>query len=163
MNTDLIPYALGPENGEAFWGFGSLWTVKAAAEQTGGKFALIEEWSPGGAGTPFHVHQEDDETFYVLEGELTFYLEDDPSIAASAGSFVHIPGGVVHAFLVNSETARFLIITTPQHERFYRAAFGDPAPSRDLPPERELDMERIGAAAQKYNVEILGPPPGSQE
>jgi quercetin dioxygenase-like cupin family protein len=162
MSTNKTAYALGSEEGEAFWGFGSLWTIKASAEQTGGRFSLIEELAPGGAGTPLHVHREDDETFYVLEGELTFYLEDDQPIPASAGSFVHVPGGAAHAFRVDSETARYLIITTPQHERFYRAAFGDPARSRDLPPEGELDWERINAAAQEYKVEALGPPPGEQ-
>ena len=161
MNTNLTPYALDPGEGEAFWGFGSLWTVKAGAEQTGGRFALVEEWAPRGAATPLHRHPEDDETFYVLEGEITFYLGDDKPIAASAGSFVHAPGGAVHAFRVDSETARYLIITTPQHERFYRAAFGDPARSRDLPPEGDLDWERINAAAREYNVEALGPPPGA--
>ena len=117
---------------------------------------------PRSKGTPLHVHREDDETFYVLEGELTFYLDDDQPVAASAGSFVHIPGGVIHAFKVDSETARYLIITTPQHERFYRAAFGDPAQTRILPPEGPLDMERIDAAAREYKVEMLGLPPGAQ-
>lgn len=163
MDNNRTAYVLGREDGESFWGFGSLWTIKAGAEQTGDRYSLIEEFAPGGEGTPLHVHREDDETFYVIEGELTFYLDDDQPIPASAGSFVHIPGGVVHAFQVDSETARYLIITTPQHERFYRAAFGDPAQLRDLPPERPLDMERIGAAAQEYNVEILGPPPGARE
>ena len=69
---------------------------------------------------------------------------------------------MVHAFQVDSETARYLIITTAQHERFYRAAFGEPAQSRTLPPEGPLDMERIEAAAQEYKVEMLGPPPGAQ-
>ena len=161
MDTGLIPYALGPEDGEAFWGFGSLWTVKASAEQTGGRFALIEELAPGGAGTPLHRHAEDDETFYVLEGEITFYLEDDHPVTATAGSFVHVPGGAVHAFRVDSETARYLIITTPQHERFYRA-ISEPARSRTLPPEAPLDMDKVEAAAREYKVEILGPPPGAQ-
>lgn len=160
MNTNVAPYALGPGDGEAFWGFGGLWTVKASADQTSGSFALIEEISPKGAGTPLHRHP-DDETFYVLEGEISFYLEDDQPLTASAGSFVHVPAGAGHAFMVDSETARYLIITTAQHERFYRAAFGDPAHSRDLPPEGEPDWERINAAAQEYGVEVLGPPPGA--
>jgi quercetin dioxygenase-like cupin family protein len=146
--------------GEAFWGFGSLWTVKTSAEQTGGRFALIEELAPGGVSTPLHRHAEDDEAFYVLEREITFYLEDDQPVTATAGWFVHVPGGAVHAFRVDSETARYLIITT-QHERFYRAAFGDPAQSRNLPPEGPLDMERIEAAMQEYKVEMLGPPLGA--
>jgi quercetin dioxygenase-like cupin family protein len=162
MYTDPIPYALGSEEGETFWGFGSLITIRASAGQTGGRFSLVELLSPRGIATPLHVHREDDETFYVIEGELSFYLEDDGPIPASAGSLVHVPGGAVHAYQVDSETARYLIITTPQHESFFRAAFGDPAPSRTLPPEGPLDMERIGAAAGEYGVEILGPPPGSR-
>jgi quercetin dioxygenase-like cupin family protein len=162
MYTDPTPYALGSEEGETFWGFGSLITIRASAEQTGGRFSLVELLTPGGIATPLHIHREDDETFYVIEGELSFYLEEDGPIPASAGSLVHVPGGAVHAYQVDSETARYLIITTPQHERFFRAAFGDPAPSRTLPPEGPLDMERIGAAAGEYGVEILGPPPGSR-
>jgi quercetin dioxygenase-like cupin family protein len=162
VNTNPTPYVLGPEDGEAFWGLdNSLWSLKATAEQTGGRFSLIEEIAPRGEGTPLHVHREDDETFYVLEGELTFYLDNEQPIPASAGSFVHIPGGVVHAFKVDSETARYLIITTLQHERFYRA-ISEPAQSRTLPPEEPPDMEKIEAAAQEYKVEILGPPPGAQ-
>jgi quercetin dioxygenase-like cupin family protein len=161
MDINPTPYALGPEDGEWFWGFGVLWTIKASAEQTGGRFSLIEEFAPGGEGTPLHVHREDDETFYILEGELTFYLNEGQPTPASAGSFVHIPGGVIHAFKVDSETARYLIITTAQHEHFYRA-ISEPAHTRTLPPEEPPDMEKIEAAAQEYKVEILGPPPGAR-
>ena len=162
MDSNRTPYVLGSEDGEFFWGVdGSLWTLKASAEQTGGRFSLIEEFGQLQEGTPLHVHHEDDEAFYVLEGELTFYLDNDQPIPASAGSFVHIPGGVVHAFKVASETARYLITTTPQHERFYRA-ISEPAQSRSFPPQAPLDMEKVEAACQEYGVEILGPPPGAQ-
>src|SRR3712207_7035133 len=78
MATDPTPYALGPEEGEALWGIdGALTTVKASAEQTGGRFALVEEVGRLGEGTPLHRHPEDDETFYVLEGEMTFFLGDE--------------------------------------------------------------------------------------
>jgi quercetin dioxygenase-like cupin family protein len=161
MTTNRAPYALGPDDGDAFWGFGSLWSIKAAAEQTGGRYSLIEEQGPRGEGTPLHVHPADDEAFYVLEGELTFYLGENPPISASAGSFIHIPGGVVHAFQVDSDTARYLIITTPQHERFYRA-ISEPAQTRSMPPETLLDMDMVAAAAEAHGVEVLGPPPGAQ-
>lgn len=160
MNTNPIPYALGPEDGEALWCFGALTIVKATGEQTSGGFSLIEDFAPRGAGTPLHRHPEDDETFYILEGELTFYLEDDQPIPASAGSFVHVPKGAVHAFNVESKTARYLIFTTPQHGRFYRA-ISEPAQTRSIPPEAPPDMEKIEAACQEYGVEILGPPPGA--
>jgi quercetin dioxygenase-like cupin family protein len=161
MNTNLPAYALGSEEGEAFWFFGGLVTVKASAEQSGGRFALTEQLFPKGMATPLHVQFEDDESFYVLEGEVTFYLEDGQPIPASAGSFVHVPAGVAHAYQVDSETARILNLTTAQHERFFRA-MSDPAEARTLPPAAPPDMERIMAAAQEYGFEILGPPPAKE-
>lgn len=160
MNTEPMPYALDSDDGEALWFFGTLLTVKASAEQTGGRFALVEQYAPRGMATPLHIQPDDDETFYVIEGDLTFYLEDGQPIPASAGSFVHIPAGTPHAFQVDSETARFLDLTTPQHESFMRAA-GEPAKERVLPPPGPPDMERVGAAAQQFGVDIVGPPPGA--
>jgi quercetin dioxygenase-like cupin family protein len=162
MDTNLTPYALDSGDGEALWIFGTLAIFKATAEQTGERFALVELLAPRGMATPLHVHREDDESFYVMEGELTVYLEDgDHPTRVSAGAFVHIPGGVVHAFQVDSETARLLDLTTPQHARFMRAA-GEPAQERVLPPEGLIDMEKVGAAQQQHGIEILGPPPGAQ-
>jgi quercetin dioxygenase-like cupin family protein len=157
--NEIAPYALGSEEGESLWGFGSLVTIKASAGQTGGAFSLIELLSPNGVATPLHVHPEDYESFYVLEGELTFYLEDGEPIPATAGSFFHVPGWATHAFQVDSETARYLVITTSQHEHFYRG-ISEPAQERRIPPEAPLDMQKIMPVAQEYKVEILGPPPG---
>ena len=162
MHTTPTPYALGSEDGEALWFFGMLVTMKATAEQTGGEFLLIEELAPRGTATPLHVYPTDDESYYILEGEVTFYLEDGQPIPASAGSFFHIPKGYVpHAFQVDSETARFLVLTRPPHERFIRAA-AEPAPARTLPPEAPVDMDTVLAAAQANGLEILGPPPGAR-
>ena len=162
MDTNLSPYALGPDDGEALWFFGTLATFKATAEQTGGRFALVEQVAPRGMATPLHVHREDNESFYVMEGEIAVYLgDDDHPTPAPAGTFVHIPGGVVHAFRVASETARLLDLTSPQHERFMRAA-GEPARERVLPPEGLIDMEKVEAAQDRHGIEILGPPPGAQ-
>jgi len=161
MDTSRTPVVLGPNEGEALWCVGALTTVKAAAEQTAGAYSLIEDLAPKGSGTPLHRHRKDDEAFYVLDGELTFYLGDGEPIRGSAGSFVHIPGGTVHAFRVDSDTARYLIITTPRHERFYRA-ISEPAQTRSIPPEAPMDMEMIGAACEAYGVEGVGPAPGAE-
>lgn len=162
METNHTAYALGPDEGEARWGVdGALTTIKATGETTGGRIAVIEDVAPKGEGTPLHAHREDDETFYVLDGELTFWLGEDRPVRAPAGSFVHIPGGVAHAFRVDSDTARYLIVTTPQHGEFYRA-ISAPAPARRLPPAAPLDMEKVEAACAAYGVEILGPPPGGE-
>ena len=161
MHTDPTAYKLDAEQGEALWFFGGLTAVKASAEQTGGRLSLTEQLLPGGQATPLHSQPEDEETFYVLEGEMTFFLLDGQPLSAASGAVVHVPKGVAHAYRVDSETARVLNITTPQHERFFRAA-GEPAQARTLPPQAPPDMDKVMAAANEYGVEILGPPPGAE-
>lgn len=161
MDANSAPHVLGPEGGDALWGVdGSLMTIKVSAHRTGAPFSLAEEVGQRSEGTPLHRHAEDEEAFYVLEGEMTFYGADERPIPASAGTVVHIPAGAAHAFRVDSETARYLILTTAQHERFYRA-ISDPARETRLPEPAPMDMERIEAACAEHNVEILGPPPGA--
>ena len=70
IDTNRMPLALGPAEGEALWCAGALTTVKAAGEQTDGAYSIIEDLAPKDSGTPLHRHQEDDEAFYVLAGEM---------------------------------------------------------------------------------------------
>jgi quercetin dioxygenase-like cupin family protein len=150
----------GPEEGEALWFFGMLVLFKASSEQTAGRFCLTEQRGPRGIATPLHRQPGDEETFYLLEGELRFYLDGEEPITAQAGSTAYIPPGAAHAFEVASDTARWLNLTTPNHEAFFRAA-GEEASERTLPPEMAPDMAKVMAAAEKFGVEILGPPPGA--
>jgi quercetin dioxygenase-like cupin family protein len=145
--------------GEALWFFGTLLLLKATAEQTGGRFCLCEQRGRRGMATPLHRQPADDETFIVLEGELRFFLGDAPPVAGGPGTTVHVPAGAPHAFAVASEAARWLDLTTPNHEAFFRAA-GEPASERVLPPDAPPDMAKVGDAAARFGVEILGPPPG---
>jgi quercetin dioxygenase-like cupin family protein len=124
----------------------------ATGALTGGAFALVEEKAKRGVSVPLHKHQDDMESFYVLEGEVAFYLGDQPGIRARAGAFVHVPGGTVHGFRIESETARYLILTTARHAEFYRAIT---APSALTP----IDDAVIGKACQEYGVDFVGPLP----
>ena len=90
-------------------------------EQTGGAFALVDEQAKRGESVPLHLHRDDMESFYVVEGEITLFIGDQPGVRAEAGSFAHTTGGTVHGFRIESETARYLIFTTPRHGEFYRA------------------------------------------
>ena len=108
-----------------------------------------------------HLHREDMESFYVLEGELTLYIGDRPGVRASAGSFAHVPGGTVHGFRVESETARYLILTTPRHGQFYRA-ITLPSQPGGLPPLESIDGTQIHEAAQKYGIEFVGQLPDGE-
>ncbi len=160
MPTDRTPFTLGPDEGEFRWSMdGSLSRFPITAEQTGGVYSIVEDRVVRNEGIPLHRHPGDDEAFYVLEGEITFFIGDAPPHVAPAGSVVYVTGETAHAFQVTSDTARYLIITTPRHEQFYRA-ISSPTESRDLPPAEPMDMEKIMQACDQHGVEILGPPPG---
>jgi quercetin dioxygenase-like cupin family protein len=156
----VAPIVARHNEGEALWFFGMLVETKVSGEASGGQFSLTEQLAPRGIATPFHRQTDDPETFYILDGQLTFYLSDNAPMTASAGDTIFVPAGEAHAFVVTSETARFLNLTTPNHEAFFRAV-GDPASARELPPKSPPDMPRVIAAAGHYGVEILGPPPAA--
>jgi quercetin dioxygenase-like cupin family protein len=124
----------------------------ASGARTGGAFALVEERAKRGVSVPLHRHDEDMESFYVLEGEISFFLGDQAAMRAAAGAFAHIPGGTVHGFRIESETARYLILTTPRHAEFYRAIS---APS----PLTAIDGSVISKACQEFGIEFVGPLP----
>jgi quercetin dioxygenase-like cupin family protein len=124
----------------------------ATGALTGDVFALVEETSVRGISVPLHKHDDDVESFYILDGEIMFFLDDKPGVRAGKGAFVHIPQGTIHGFRIESEKVRYLILTTPQHAEFYRAI--------SLPSfEAIIDDATIEAACQEYNVDFIGPLP----
>ena len=69
----------------AYWMLDILWVVKAYATDTNNTFSMIEQTMPYGSGPPPHYHQDMDEMFYILEGELTIWLDGKiPKIGKSA-------------------------------------------------------------------------------
>jgi quercetin dioxygenase-like cupin family protein len=158
-STTPAPIALGPGEGEAYWSFGGLVLLKSTAETTNGTVAVNETLAPRGSGSPLHVHHREDEWFYVLEGELTFWVGGEV-IEAPAGSFVFGPRDVPHTFVVSSETARFLLVTEPAgFEAFVRAA-GEPAQALEIPPAptEPPDVEALARLAATFGIDIIGPP-----
>ena len=131
----------------------------ATGQQTGGAFCLVDERASRGESVPLHRHPEDMESFYVLEGEITLYVGDRPGVLAPAGSFAHVPGGTVHGFRVESDEARYLILTTPRHGEFYRAITRASREGNLQPSDPSVDGSQIKAAEQEYGIEFVGPLP----
>ncbi len=158
-DSALAPIVLGPGEGEALWAFGCHITAKAASETSGGRVAVLEHFAGRGAGSPLHVHHREDEWFYVLDGELTFWVGGEV-IDAPAGSFVYGPREIPHTFTVSSEEAHFLLVVEPAGLEGMLRALGEPAPSRTLPPPptEPPDMAKIAQVCAEYGLEILGPP-----
>jgi mannose-6-phosphate isomerase-like protein (cupin superfamily) len=75
-------------------------------------FAIITI-QPRRDGPPAHAHAAEDDSFYVLEGELTF-LVDEEELVAGPGTFVLVPPGVAHTFANRGDApARFVNVHAP--------------------------------------------------
>ena len=153
------PIALAPGEGDPLWFFGGLTTIKAGSAQTAGRVAVTENLAPRGSGSPLHIHRREDECFFVIEGELTFWV-GCVTIVAPAGSFVYGPRDIPHTFVVSSEQARFLLVVEPGGFEDFTRALGSPAERLEIPPPAgdPPDLDALVAVAAGYGIEIIGPP-----
>jgi len=162
MSTQTVTnlYRLASEEGlaDVWWKTGRI-TVKAGPAETGNAFSQLVADEPRGSGTPIHIHHNEDETFYVLEGQVTMFVGDD-RIDIEAGDYCFVPRGVTHAYLIRSERARMLVTISPSGTEQLFVSLGVPVTSNEpstetvMPPMPEL--VRLFAAT---GTEILGPPP----
>jgi len=123
--------------------------IKASSEHTGGAFAVLEyRMAAHTPGPPQHLHRRTDEAFHVLEGELTFHLEDR-SMEAGPGDFVLVPRGVVHTFEnAGSSEARFLEVAAPGAFVGYFEELLAAVPADGGPP----DPATMAALYEKYDI-----------
>jgi mannose-6-phosphate isomerase-like protein (cupin superfamily) len=106
MAAEALPYGLDVAGGERLRFSGAEVLIKASAETTGGSFSIVEEISP--LDTPRHVHEREDELFFVLDGTLLLDIRDDHKertheLAPRQGMVV--PKGVVHRTRAPERTA----------------------------------------------------------
>ena len=118
----------------AYWMQGLLWTMLADGEETGGRWSMMEQLLPKGSGPPPHKHLWSDETFYILDGEVTFLVEGEIRTAGK-GAFVMVARNTRHAFRVDSDTARFLNGYTPASMEALVAEFVEASPGPQSPPQ----------------------------
>jgi mannose-6-phosphate isomerase-like protein (cupin superfamily) len=161
--TSLTPTAadacfLGPGEGQSLWFLRNRMSIKATAESTGGAFGLVESLVAPGFSPPLHIHHREDETFYVLEGELTMKC-GDRTFRAVAGAFVFLPRDVPHTFVVEGDQpARMLTLLTPGGGEGVFIEGGRPAEHAGLPPATPPDIEGLKRVSGRFGAEIIGPP-----
>ncbi|MDQ3771815.1 MAG: quercetin 2,3-dioxygenase, partial [Actinomycetota bacterium] len=145
--TTAIPIVRAEGEGERLWFYGGgVFTIKATSAETGGSLFMFEDTMVRGKTTPLHLHPEEEEAVYVIEGELLVHVEGQEYPVSTGGLFV-VPRGVPHAFLVTSKIARVLAILTPgKAEAFYRGA-SEPATS-DTDPSGPVDFDRLRRSAE---------------
>ena len=141
---------------DAFWWQGGLYQFKARAEDTGGALGLVEATWYQGFGPPLHTHSREEESFYVLEGQIRF-RQGDAEFVAGPGTLVWGPRGVPHTFKVESERARVLILITPGgFERMFEEG-GTPVGESAAPPVQAYDPAEAVAMSKKFGFEVVGP------
>ena len=158
QDTQLLePMATLRGEGEARWWFACLAEIKVTADDTGGLLSIIEITEPPNAAAPLHVHHREDESFWILEGDVTFEV-GDTTIAATAGDFAFGPRGIPHRYTVGDAGCRMLFIMTPGGFEQLIRDMSVPARSRTLPPpsEEEPDWGHVAAVAKANGCELLG-------
>lgn len=153
--TQLI--VRGPEEGRASWFLNSLVTERVAMAETAGAYGITEHRLTAASNPPVHVHHDEDEAFYVLDGELELEV-DGQVFVATPGTFALAPRAVPHTFRVLTPTVRMLVIGSGKPsdniEHFFHTV-GEPAAERVLPEPAAPDMERLVSTATADGIAFV--------
>ncbi len=145
-----------PGEGETLWVLGDFVTFKADGESA--SLSVFEGLIPPGGGPPPHIHYQQEEAFYVLEGTFSF-LSGDKTIEAEPGSFMWIPRGTLHTFKnTGAQSGKVLVTSTflGSHERFFRVV-GTPVSDKASfkPPTDTPAIEKILASAERNDIHFV--------
>jgi len=135
---------------------GDIYRFLVTGEETGGRYAMFEAIVLPGGGPPPHRHHREDETFYVLEGEITFLVGAEKMVARP-GTFVNMPIGNPHAFKnETNQPAKMLISFAPAGLEDYFFEVGQPFDGELPPKPTEAEIAKLMEAAPKYGIEFVG-------
>jgi quercetin dioxygenase-like cupin family protein len=145
-----------PQQGRTVSLVGDVYRFLATGEDTNGKYTLIEALVGPGGGPPPHVHSQEEEGFYILEGEITFTINGE-RVVATPGTFANMSVGTPHSFKNESnKPAKMLVSVAPAGLEKMFMEIGVPlaeGATTALPPTRE-DIQKLLAIAPKYGIEI---------
>jgi mannose-6-phosphate isomerase-like protein (cupin superfamily) len=141
---------------EAFVLAGVLMKRLLSREQTSGQFCLFENTSGGNTKTPIHVHASDDETIYLIEGELTAVIDGRPRRLTS-GESIFLPRGTPHQLMnMSGSPCRYILIGTPaMFDRFVEEAGRELQPDEIVTPPTPEEIERLREVSPKFGITLL--------
>lgn len=158
MATSLLTsYQVLPDSwlSRSIWFMGGLLTVHADSADTNGQFGLIEISGGPGGEPPLHIHENEDEMFYVVEGRLKAFCGDQVR-TLEAGDSVFLPRHVPHTFKVLSKQVRFLVYVTPAGFEEYFRELGEPAKALTVPRGcTPPDFEKIARVAARHGLSFV--------
>ena len=151
---DAVAVATG--KGEARWWFGMLAEIKATVADTGGQFTLVEVTCPPGYQGVRHIHHNEDEGFWLLEGHMDLEVGGN-HIEMHPGDYAFGPRNVPHSFAARDAGCRVLFILTPGGFEKLIMATSEPAQARTVPPRSDEmpDFARLQAIVAQFGGEIL--------
>ncbi|KAI5055865.1 hypothetical protein GOP47_0029386 [Adiantum capillus-veneris] len=140
------------------WVLGVLVTLKALGNETGGSYSLFEDIVPPGIGPPLHIHTQEEETWYMLEGELVWKVGNQ-EFTATKGSFIHLPRFVPHAFENKSNKPAHMVLTyAPAGFEKWFLDVGKPVINQSEPPPESTkeDLARALQLSKEYGLIFVG-------
>lgn len=134
--------------------------IIAGDDALGDRMLIVEIVITAGSEPPLRRHRNEDLLMFVLDGRLTLHV-DGKQQPGSPGTCLVVPKGCAHGFVVDSETARLLLVLAPAgSEELLAELFADPdgddAPSRKDSCE---EIDHLVTTAARYGVDITGPSP----
>jgi mannose-6-phosphate isomerase-like protein (cupin superfamily) len=149
MEKDISPLFVDAEEGKTWNVFGLKIIGKILSEDTDGAYAVIVSHAPANGGPPLHVHENEEEVFYVLEGSFEFTYGNN-KVTADKGDMVVLPKNLPHSFKNIGNTIGITMNTmTPGGlEKFFDEIA---AISKNGPP----DPKRVSEIAMKYKMRFL--------
>jgi len=150
------PFISTATESPAYWLLDILWVVHATGEQTNGRYSMIEQWMPDDAFAPPHVHPHADESFWVIEGEMTVEV-GGKTLVLGPGSLGHVPRNHVHSFKVTGKTVCH-ILNYYSPAGFEQSVIGSarPAERREMPP-RGMDPHDSPQVVRYFNNYWVAP------
>ena len=123
---------------------------------TGNQFALLKNSSAGISQTPVHIHADDDETLYMMEGEMQAVIAGQRHVV-QAGETVFLPRGVPHQLMnASGRPTRYLLLCTPPGFEKFVAEAGQVRSTGSPPrPPSPEDVARLRDAAPRYGITLL--------
>jgi mannose-6-phosphate isomerase-like protein (cupin superfamily) len=145
-----------PNKGRHIAVAGDINTIVASKEDTGGTYSFIEaKVFPGGGPAP-HIQTREHEGFYVIEGQITFKV-DNQTIEAKPGTFVNVPPNVLHSFKnETNEVAKLIIILSPPGLEQLFVEVGLEVSDINIEPQpfTNEQKQKLPSILSKYGMEI---------